>query len=216
MAKFNTNWLRQKSSTVDLFKDGACEEGMDLLKLLGFDGNEVDAQDAYDTWKASDNVPDKWKRHADLFRTNEESLHHYMLKSHGSLEGIVELNEFRVYNGSEYKYCKTEATLRKYRDEMVNGIYDTMNEEIRVFVSMDDGRQTRISLQTAKAFKAPANLILRNNSGEVVETTSSNFSNAYEQIIQNTKNNIQNNTIETHRVITDPSGFFKVWVEHTV
>jgi|14_taG_2_1085336.scaffolds.fasta_scaffold00442_5 hypothetical protein len=216
MAKFNTNWLRQKSDTVDLFKNGACEEGITLLSALGFDGRDVDAQEAYDTWKASDSVPDKWKRHADIFRTQIESLHHYMLKAHGSLDEIVELNEFRVYNGIEYKYSKTESTLRKHKAEMIDTIYNDMNDEIRIFILTSDNRQTRISLQTAKIYQGDETILLRNNNGEIVETTSSNFSNGYDEIIQKTKSKIEQDTVETSRVITDPSGFFKVWVKHTV
>jgi hypothetical protein len=209
------NWFREDV----VLPEGACEEGMEILKALGYSEREyVEAEELYEKWMNSDTVPRNLKPLADRYKKSKDGLEAYVLKKHKTLDVIVEKNDFKIKYLGQNKTCKTLTTLKKYQDEMINRVYDNATQyKPFVYVEGSAGTRVRIEPENVKMYaKSNVSIIIEDYHNNEKITSPQEFSADYEEKVLEAKKLISETEIEIFRMITDPDEFFEVWVPYSI
>lgn len=215
--KIKLNWFRED---IKFLPGGACDEGMDILSELGYSKEReyVDAQELLDLWESSDKVPMKYKLIGRRYKRSRQALEGFVLKKYQTLDAIIEMNEFKISHLGQVKTCKTEKTLEKYKNEMIDEIYEASTQyHPFVYVQGNNGFRQMISPENVNMYaNSRVDIIIEDFYNNETVTTPSEFGSVYEKKVAEARNIIRDSELTIKRRISDPEEFFEVWVSYSI
>ena len=211
------NWFRED---IKFLPGGACDEGMDILSELGYskETEYVDAQELLDLWETSDKVPQKYKLIGRRYKRSKEALEGFVLKKYQTLDAIIEMNEFKISHLGQVKTCKTGKTLEKYKNEMIDAIYQSSTQyHPFVYVQGKSGFRQMISPSQVNMYaNSKVDIIIEDFYNNELVTNPSEFATEYEKKVNEARIIICDTELRIKRRISDPEEFFEVWVPYSI